>query len=167
MCLAIPGKVLEIQTDAHGVRMGKTNFGGIIKQVCLEYTPEVSLGDYVLVHVGFALQKVDEAEAERTYQLLAEMNQLGELDPPQPPPGFDPPNMTQTAIGTEPAARAPSPRGPRSAKRSPELGHQSGGGVGTHWAGDIQTSTPPHGNEAGPKVLNNPPLRDAATPPFP
>src|SRR5437660_6781940 len=89
MCLAIPGKVLEIHTDAHGVRMGKTNFGGIIKQVCLEYTPEVDLGDYVLVHVGFALGKVDEAEARRTYELLAELKQLGELDPPEPPSGFE------------------------------------------------------------------------------
>ena len=71
MCLAIPGKVLEIQQDAHGVRMGKTNFGGIVKQVCLEYTPEVQCGDYVLVHVGFALGKVDAEEAERAYRSRA------------------------------------------------------------------------------------------------
>lgn len=82
MCLAIPGKVLEIQQDAHGVRQGKTNFGGIVKQVCLEYTPEVQCGDYVLVHVGFALSKVDAAEAERAYQALEDMKQLGELDTP-------------------------------------------------------------------------------------
>ena len=80
MCLAIPGKVLQIELDAQGVRMGKTNFGGIVKQVCLEYTPEVQCGDYVLVHVGFALGKVDNEEAERTYKLLAEMNQLTELE---------------------------------------------------------------------------------------
>ena len=59
MCLAIPGKLIEISRDPQGVRMGKANFGGIVKQVCLEYTPEVSAGDYVLVHVGFALGKVD------------------------------------------------------------------------------------------------------------
>jgi hydrogenase expression/formation protein HypC len=82
MCLAIPGKLLEISQDSHGVRMGKANFGGIVKQVCLEYTPEVQTGDYVLVHVGFALSKVDEAEAARTYQALDEMKQLGELDVP-------------------------------------------------------------------------------------
>ena len=82
MCLAIPGKVIEIMDDAQGVRMGRANFGGIVKQVCLEYTPEVQMGDYVLVHVGFALSKVDEDEAERTYQALAEMDQLGELDTP-------------------------------------------------------------------------------------
>ena len=55
MCLAIPGKLIEIEQDSSGVRMGKANFGGIVKQVCLEYTPEVELGDYVLVHVGFSL----------------------------------------------------------------------------------------------------------------
>jgi hydrogenase expression/formation protein HypC len=82
MCLAIPGKLIEISQDSHGVRMGKANFGGIVKQVCLEYTPEVSAGDYVLVHVGFALGKVDEEEAARTYRLLEEMNQLTELEVP-------------------------------------------------------------------------------------
>ncbi len=80
MCLAIPGKVLEIQQDAQGVRMGKTDFGGVLKQVCLEYAPDVQCGDYVLVHVGFALSKVDEAEARRTYQALEELNQLTELE---------------------------------------------------------------------------------------
>ncbi len=82
MCLAIPGKLTEISTDANGVRMGKANFGGIVKQVCLEYTPEVEMGDYVLVHVGFALSKVDEAEAARTYEALRRMEQLSELDVP-------------------------------------------------------------------------------------
>jgi hydrogenase expression/formation protein HypC len=85
MCLAIPGKLIEIKPDAAGVKMGKANFAGIVKQVCLEYIPDANLGDYVLVHVGFALQKVDEAEAARTYQALADLQQLGELDTPQPP----------------------------------------------------------------------------------
>lgn len=83
MCLAIPGKLIEILEDGHGVKMGRANFGGIVKQVCLEYTPEVVTGDYVLVHVGFALSKVDEEEAARTYKLLEEMDQLGELDAPE------------------------------------------------------------------------------------
>jgi hydrogenase expression/formation protein HypC len=82
VCLAIPGKLLEINEDAHGVRMGKAKFGGIVKQVCLEYTPEANAGDYVLVHVGFALGRVDEEEAARTYKLLEEMQQLGELEVP-------------------------------------------------------------------------------------
>lgn len=83
MCLAIPGRLVEVSEDAHGVRMGKANFGGIVKQVCLEYTPEANEGDYVLVHVGFALGKVDEEEAARTYKLLQEMEQLAELDVPE------------------------------------------------------------------------------------
>jgi hydrogenase expression/formation protein HypC len=82
VCLAIPGRLIEVSEDAHGVRMGKANFGGIVKQVCLEYTPEANTGDYVLVHVGFALGKVDEDEAARTYKLLEEMEQLAELDVP-------------------------------------------------------------------------------------
>jgi len=82
MCLAIPGKLIEIAADPNGVRMGRANFGGIVKQVCLEYTPEVRLGDFVLVHVGFALGKVDEADATRTYKLLEDMQQLGELAEP-------------------------------------------------------------------------------------
>ncbi|HEY3602945.1 MAG TPA: HypC/HybG/HupF family hydrogenase formation chaperone [Chthoniobacterales bacterium] len=85
MCLAIPGKLIEISADSHGVRMGKANFGGIVKQVCLEYTPDVEKGDYVLVHVGFALSKVDETEAARTYQALERMQQLTELDVPDVP----------------------------------------------------------------------------------
>jgi hydrogenase expression/formation protein HypC len=83
MCLAIPGKLIEITRNPEGVRMGKANFGGVVKQVCLEYTPEVNTGDYVLVHVGFALSKVDEDVAERTYMLLEEMEQLSELDDPE------------------------------------------------------------------------------------
>jgi hydrogenase expression/formation protein HypC len=83
MCLAIPGKLLAVEVDERGVRMGKANFGGIVKQVCLEYTPEAECGDYVLVHVGFALGKVDEAEAQRTYQALEDLRQLGELETPQ------------------------------------------------------------------------------------
>ena len=86
MCLAIPGKLIEITRSPEGVRMGKANFGGIVKQVCLEYTPEVIEGDYVLVHVGFALSKVDEDEAARTYKMLEEMEQLGELDAPDAEP---------------------------------------------------------------------------------
>jgi hydrogenase expression/formation protein HypC len=80
MCLAIPGKLIEISENPEGVRMGKANFGGIVKQVCLEYTPEVNTGDYVLVHVGFALSKVDEEVAARTYAMLEEMKQLDELN---------------------------------------------------------------------------------------
>ncbi len=78
MCLAIPGRVIEIE-DSGGLKMGKAEFGGIVKKVCLDYVPEVQLNDYVLVHVGFALSVVNAAEAERTYKILEQLNQLGEL----------------------------------------------------------------------------------------
>ena len=83
MCLAIPGRILETY-DRKGVRMAKVQFGGISRESCIEYVPAATVGDYVLVHVGFALSVIDEAEAQRTYKLLEEMNQLGELDVPEP-----------------------------------------------------------------------------------
>jgi hydrogenase expression/formation protein HypC len=83
MCLAIPGKVIEtLQSD--GMKMGKVSFAGMIKQVCLEYTPDAAPGDYVLVHVGFALSKINPEEAERTYKLLEELGQLTELQDGNP-----------------------------------------------------------------------------------
>ena len=69
MCLAIPGKVVET-FDQRGMRMAKVQFGGIVREACLEYVPETQVGEYVLVHVGFAISRIDEAEAERTYQAL-------------------------------------------------------------------------------------------------
>jgi hydrogenase expression/formation protein HypC len=78
MCLAIPGKVIET-LESDGMKMAKVSFGGMIKQVCLEYTPDAGPGDYVLVHVGFALSRVDQEEAERTFKLLDELGQLDEL----------------------------------------------------------------------------------------
>jgi hydrogenase expression/formation protein HypC len=76
MCLAIPGKVEEITTDGL-IRVGRVNFGGIVKNVCLDYVPEVEVGDYTIVHVGFALSKIDEETAEQT---LKEFRELGMLD---------------------------------------------------------------------------------------
>jgi len=81
MCLAIPGKVLS-DFRQNGMRMAKVQFGGIVREACLEYVPETQVGDYVLVHVGFAISRVDEDEAERTYQLLKEMDQLEEIEAP-------------------------------------------------------------------------------------
>jgi hydrogenase expression/formation protein HypC len=80
MCLAIPGKVMEIGQD-NGIRMGRVQFGGVVQPVSLEFTPEVVPGDYVLVHVGFALSRVDPEEAERTWQVLREMGMLEEEMP--------------------------------------------------------------------------------------
>lgn len=81
MCLAIPGKVVD-SFEQRGLRMAKVQFGGITREVCLEYVPETQVGDYVLVHVGFAISRVDEEEARRTYELLESMDQLTELDAP-------------------------------------------------------------------------------------
>ena len=81
MCLAIPGKVVEAY-EQRGMRMAKVQFGGIFREACLEYVPDTKVGDYVLVHVGFAISRVDEAEAARTYQLLEDMDQLTELQAP-------------------------------------------------------------------------------------
>ena len=79
MCLGIPGKVVETFRE-HGILMGKVDFGGVSKRVCLEHVQDVTPGEYVLVHVGFALAKVDEAEARRVFEFLEGMEQLGELD---------------------------------------------------------------------------------------
>jgi hydrogenase expression/formation protein HypC len=76
MCLAIPGRVEEI-TNEGGLRMGRVNFGGVVKKVCLDYVPEVGVGDYTIVHVGFALSKIDEETAEKT---LADFRAMGMLD---------------------------------------------------------------------------------------
>jgi hydrogenase expression/formation protein HypC len=83
MCLGVPGKVTETYRE-HDVLMGKVDFGGVVKRVCLEHVPEVKPGEYVLVHVGFALSRIDEAEAARVFALLRELNQLTELEEAPP-----------------------------------------------------------------------------------
>jgi hydrogenase expression/formation protein HypC len=83
MCLGIPGKVLQTYRD-HDVLMGRVDFSGIVKRVCLEHVPQAEPGNYVLVHVGFALSLLDEAEAGRVFSFLEEMNQLDELKVPPP-----------------------------------------------------------------------------------
>lgn len=82
MCLAIPGKVVET-FDRGGMQMARVQFGGVTREACLAYVPETRVGEYVLVHVGFALSRVDEEEARRTYEALMELDQLGELDTPE------------------------------------------------------------------------------------
>lgn len=84
MCLGIPGKVLSIEENSLGVTQGKVSFGGITKDVCLAYVPGVKVGDYVIVHVGFAISTIDEHEAGEVFRLLEEMNETAELAIPQP-----------------------------------------------------------------------------------
>jgi len=81
MCLGIPGKVLTTFRE-HDVLMGKVDFSGVCKSVCLEHIREVQPGEYVLVHVGFALSRIDEEEAQRVFDFLETMNQLDELKAP-------------------------------------------------------------------------------------
>ena len=77
MCLAIPGRVEEILTEGD-LRIGRVNFGGVVKRVCLDYVPEVEVGDYTIVHVGFALSKIDQETAEKTLEVFRQMGVLEE-----------------------------------------------------------------------------------------
>jgi hydrogenase expression/formation protein HypC len=94
MCLGIPGKVIEIRDEA-GLAMGKVDFGGVRKEACLAYLPEIALGDYVIVHVGFAISKVDEVEALKTLEVLGSM---GVLEPELMTFG---PGMAEPAVVSE------------------------------------------------------------------
>jgi len=80
MCLAVPGKIISIQGEDPLERTGKVSFGGVIKEISLAYVPEAQVGEYVIVHVGFALSIVDEAEAARVFEYLEEMDELGQLE---------------------------------------------------------------------------------------
>jgi len=84
MCLAIPGKVVSISGDDPLTRMGRIDFSGVVKQASLAYVPEVNIGDYVIVHVGFALSKVDEDEAQKVFQYMKQIGELDELKEPAP-----------------------------------------------------------------------------------
>ena len=77
MCLAVPGRVDSI-TDEGGLRIGQVNFGGIVKKVCLDYVPEIEVGDYTVVHVGFAISKLDRESAEKTLEIFRQMGMLQE-----------------------------------------------------------------------------------------
>ncbi len=79
MCLAIPGKIESVSGDDPLTRMGKINFGGILKEASLAYVPEARVGDYVIVHVGFALSRLDEDEAQKVFEYLKQIEELGEL----------------------------------------------------------------------------------------
>jgi hydrogenase expression/formation protein HypC len=91
MCLAVPGRVVEITQDVAGIRMARLDFGGIHKQVCLAYTPEADVGDYVLVHVGFAISRIDEESAQESLRHFREMGVLEEELGEVPAEGIRPP----------------------------------------------------------------------------
>ena len=79
MCLAVPGKVTSIDDSNPDLKMANVNFSGVSKEVCVQWLPDVKIGDYVLVHVGFALNKIDEKDAEETLKILREMGDLDEI----------------------------------------------------------------------------------------
>lgn len=79
MCLGVPGKVISIEDNPLGMTMGKVSFAGVTKDVCLAYIPDVQVGDYVVVHVGFAISRIDEEEAMEVFELLEQMGELSEL----------------------------------------------------------------------------------------
>jgi hydrogenase expression/formation protein HypC len=81
MCLAIPGEITELE-ERDGLPFAKVRFGGVIREVCLACQPDAVPGDFVLVHVGLAIAKIDRQEAERAWQVLAELGQLGEVEEP-------------------------------------------------------------------------------------
>src|SRR5262252_2237601 len=82
MCLAIPGRITTISGEDPITRMGKVDFGGILKEASLAYVPEAKVGDYVIVHVGFAISRLDEDEANKIFEYLREMEELSELEEP-------------------------------------------------------------------------------------
>ena len=84
MCLGVPGKIIEIEDNPLGMNMGKVDFSGIVKEVCLAYVPEAQVDDYVIVHVGFAISRLDEEAAQETFNYLRQIDELDELNVPQP-----------------------------------------------------------------------------------
>jgi hydrogenase expression/formation protein HypC len=101
MCLGIPGRITEIRDDA-GLAMGKVDFGGVRKDACLAYYPDAQVGDYVIVHVGFAISKVDEEEALRTLEMLETM---GVIEPELATMG---PGMSEPAVVSDDEPEAPA-----------------------------------------------------------
>jgi hydrogenase expression/formation protein HypC len=84
MCLAVPGKILSIESTDPLLRSGKVDFSGIVKQINLAYVPEANVGDYVIVHVGFAINTIDENEALQVFEYLRQMGELAELEENEP-----------------------------------------------------------------------------------
>ena len=79
MCLGVPGQVIEVIHNEIGIPMGKVDFSGVVKEVCLAYTPEVEVGQWVVVHVGFAISLIDEVEARKVFEYLEEIGELLDL----------------------------------------------------------------------------------------
>jgi len=91
MCLGVPGKVIEIY-ETEGLKMGKIDFGGVVREACLAYVPEIEVGEYTVIHVGFAISQLSEEEAQATLEILNELANIEEeIGPePEPAPGENP-----------------------------------------------------------------------------
>jgi len=157
MCLAIPGKVEEITTDGM-IRVGRVNFGGVVKNVCLDYVPEVVVGDYTIVHVGFAISKIDEETAEQT---LADFRALGVLDE----------ELASEDEAFLRAARAPQSRCPDGSCSNQTCGCESNAGApASLHLGTWDTTNPSSAHSANPPTRHvraahaNSPTRQAASP---
>ena len=100
MCLAIPGKIASISGDDPLTRTGKIDFGGVLKEACLAYVPEAQVGDYVIVHVGFAISRLDEQEANKVFEYLREMEELSELENHGRSPGSSPSSVVSPPAKT-------------------------------------------------------------------
>lgn len=97
MCLAVPGKVVSISGEDPLLRAGKVDFGGILKEANLAYVPEAGVGDYVIVHAGFAISRLDEEEANKVFEYLREMEELSELDETNPKGASTGPGLKSSA----------------------------------------------------------------------
>ena len=95
MCLGVPGQVVEVTPSEIGIPMGKVDFAGIVKEVCFAYIPDIAVGQWVVVHVGFAISRIDEEEAQQVFRYLEEIGELEELT---------------AGDGSEPASPPPTPR---------------------------------------------------------
>ena len=85
MCLAVPGRIMSLASEAPLGRVGRVDFGGIVKEINLDFVPEARIGDYVLVHVGFAITVIDESEAARVFELLREIGEIQDFEADRPP----------------------------------------------------------------------------------
>lgn len=112
MCLAVPGKLIQIRNEDGSTAMGRVDFGGVVKEVCLSYLPEAKVGDYVMTHAGFAISRVEEAEARQVFEMLAEIDEL--METPGGEEGGDP-GPTRPSEASGPRERA-EPRGAGDAR---------------------------------------------------
>lgn len=110
MCLGVPGKVIDVMESPVGMPMGRVSFGGITKEVCLAYIPDAEVGEYVVVHVGFAISRIDEEEAKEVFRFLERMDELDEIRIPQP--GDSDPGLPPRFPGSEPAGVSGPPGAP-------------------------------------------------------